>query len=216
MANYVVVSCAVCSCDLERRVSDYNRSIRRGQTKFYCQKHSNKPICVKRSCLECHLSMTVREASSRAFCSSSCSARHNNKKRRRVVFVPCLFCDTRFQLLKSKQKQFCNNQCQQDYYWELAKAEILQYKAFTGPREAKKFLIETRGHRCEICLRRRWLGEPIPLVLDHIDGNADNWHVTNFRLLCANCDAQTDTYKGRNYGFGRHSRRQRYAEGKSF
>lgn len=56
----------------------------------------------------------------------------------------------------------------------------------------------------------------MPLVLDHIDGNAENGVLTNLRLVCPNCDAQLPTFKNRNKGNGRASRRQRYAAGQSY
>ena len=56
----------------------------------------------------------------------------------------------------------------------------------------------------------------MPLVLDHMNGNPEDNHLTNLRLLCCNCDAQTATYKGKNKGNGRHARRERYRAGKSF
>jgi len=43
-----------------------------------------------------------------------------------------------------------------------------------------------------------WLGRPIPLELDHIDGNRSNCALTNLRLLCPNCHALTGTYRGKN------------------
>lgn len=49
----------------------------------------------------------------------------------------------------------------------------------------------------------------IPIVLDHINGDSTNWTLYNLRLICPNCDAQTNTYKGKNIGNGRHWRRQR-------
>lgn len=52
--------------------------------------------------------------------------------------------------------------------------------------------------------------------MDHIDGNSENNDLDNLRLICCNCDAQTSTYKAKNIGKGRHYRRQRYAEGKSY
>ncbi len=44
------------------------------------------------------------------------------------------------------------------------------------------------------------MGKPIPLQIDHIDGNSDNNTEDNFRLLCPNCHAQTPTYSGKNAG----------------
>lgn len=51
---------------------------------------------------------------------------------------------------------------------------------------------------CEICLLESWNGMPIPLELDHIDGNKKNHLYSNLRILCPNCHAQTDTYRGKN------------------
>jgi len=61
-----------------------------------------------------------------------------------------------------------------------------------------------------------WQGRPLVLVLDHVDGDADNNHRINLRMVCPNCDSQLPTYKNRNAGQGRFSRRRRYAEGKSY
>ncbi|MFP4635240.1 MAG: hypothetical protein ACLFRD_05215 [Nitriliruptoraceae bacterium] len=53
---------------------------------------------------------------------------------------------------------------------------------------------------CATCGGTRWLGEPMPLELDHIDGDRTNNLLSNLRLLCPNCHAQTPTYRGRNIG----------------
>ena len=52
--------------------------------------------------------------------------------------------------------------------------------------------------RCASCLNSRWLGNPIPLELDHIDGDTANNQLGNLRLLCPNCHALTPTYRARN------------------
>ncbi len=45
-----------------------------------------------------------------------------------------------------------------------------------------------------------WNGKPLPLILDHTDGNSKNNSPSNLRLLCPNCDAQLMTRGGRNRG----------------
>lgn len=52
--------------------------------------------------------------------------------------------------------------------------------------------------QCTCCGGTEWLGAPIPLELDHIDGNSDNNTLSNLRLLCPNCHALTPTYRGKN------------------
>lgn len=51
---------------------------------------------------------------------------------------------------------------------------------------------------CSCCGSSRWLGYPMPLELDHIDGVRTNNTLENLRLLCPNCHALTPTYRGRN------------------
>lgn len=54
--------------------------------------------------------------------------------------------------------------------------------------------------RCEGCGGTEWQGQPIPLQLDHINGDRTDNRIENLRLLCPNCHAQTDTWCGRNRG----------------
>jgi hypothetical protein len=55
-------------------------------------------------------------------------------------------------------------------------------------------------HRCACCGLTEWQARPIPLELDQINGDRADNRLENIRLLCPNCHAQTDTYRGRNVG----------------
>ena len=55
-----------------------------------------------------------------------------------------------------------------------------------------------KEHKCECCGLNEWLGEPIPLELDHIDGDHYNNILENLKILCPNCHAKTPTYRGKN------------------
>lgn len=52
--------------------------------------------------------------------------------------------------------------------------------------------------KCYKCNNITWLDKPIALELDHIDGDHSNNSLSNLILLCPNCHAQTETYRGKN------------------
>jgi len=73
-------------------------------------------------------------------------------------------------------------------------------------RLVRKYLIHKHGNKCMICGLSEWRNITIPLVSDHIDGNSDNNEISNFRIICNNCDAILPTFKGKNRGKGRKDR----------
>ncbi len=52
--------------------------------------------------------------------------------------------------------------------------------------------------QCRSCKLTTWLGKPIPLELEHKDGNPRNNSLENLELLCPNCHTFTPTYRGKN------------------
>ena len=63
----------------------------------------------------------------------------------------------------------------------------------------KKLLEENlKSYKCECCGLTTWLDSPIPLEVHHKDGDRTNNTLENFELLCPNCHAFTDSYRGKN------------------
>ena len=197
------------------------------------QTYLNNPTICK--CCSSHLPYEKRH---NKFCSSSCSAKISNTgkiknkyglnghkvekvlkinkvKKSKNILIPkkCLNCS------KSCNNKFCSVQCQGQYTWKKTKKTIETNQGFSPNEHAKKirrYMLDVYEHRCSICERTEWGNTKIPLVVDHIDGNPTNNNLNNLRLICCNCDALTDTYKGKNRGNGRFNRKQRYHDGKSF
>lgn len=66
---------------------------------------------------------------------------------------------------------------------------------------SKRLLKEgLKEHRCEKCGNNEWLGSPIPLELHHINGDHTDNRIENLMMLCPNCHAFTDNYRGKNIG----------------
>jgi hypothetical protein len=69
----------------------------------------------------------------------------------------------------------------------------------TKPHMLRRALVELgRIYRCERCGNDgTWLGRPLSLDIDHIDGDFHNNLATNLRYLCPNCHSQTPNFAGR-------------------
>ena len=52
--------------------------------------------------------------------------------------------------------------------------------------------------KCYNCNLTSWRGHPVPLELEHKNGNPQDNSLDNLTLLCPNCHALTATYRGKN------------------
>ncbi len=60
------------------------------------------------------------------------------------------------------------------------------------------FQDKLKEKKCECCGRTEWLGKDIPLEIHHINGDNRDNRLENLSILCPNCHALTDSYRGRN------------------
>jgi len=147
------------------------------------------------------------------FCNSSCAASFNNRglNRHGKTVASVSFCSC------GKPKLPINKYCPECI--DKRVYNVIPFEDMRQDRSRRKRLLETRGHRCQVCGLSEWMGKEIPLELDHIDGNSDNNDEVNLRLICPNCHAQTETYKGANAGKNTKRqimRRKRYSSGQTY
>lgn len=92
----------------------------------------------------------------------------------------------------------------------------LRSKATREPKKLEDILIENsdyvntsrlrirlisegiKEHRCEKCGLITWQNDLIPIELHHINGVKNDLRLENLQILCPNCHAMTDNYRGKN------------------
>lgn len=106
-------------------------------------------------------------------------------------------------VLKKLGIEYAGNQSGKGQTKNAPKMTLMEYltlsKDIQTNKVRKKLLEEGyKPHKCERCGLTEWFGEKIPLELHHKDGNRHNNTLENYELLCPNCHAFTDSYRGKN------------------
>lgn len=179
-------------------------------------------------CLFCDKELDYKHRHNK-FCNQSCACTYNNLKRyniyditqnkiilkKKKIIKHCIVCEK--ELIKHTQHKFCSQECNAKYIRNkryekhiLSNGDIIDCTEQTARNIAKDWLEEHNGHKCEICGNSEWLGKPILLIADHIDGDPTHNNIHNFRLICSNCDATLDTYKNKNKNKSKRTNRKKY------
>ena len=74
-------------------------------------------------------------------------------------------------------------------------------------RLRERYKKRTGIRHCEHCGLSEWQGQAIPLEIHHINGNNLDNRIENLQLLCPNCHALTNNYRGRAHLSARSERR---------
>ena len=172
--------CLYCKSPAEKLYCSLSCSNRSRTAKNEARYNLNPKLCI---C--CFAPIPYQTHSVNIYCSHSCAARINNKipKRKKIV--------------KEKVDNSLHTQAMKRFQLGMVKDR----------NTIRKCLQETVGVYCSICNQPpEWMGKPLTMIVDHIDGNAGNNMPENLRLLCPHCNSQTPTFSGRNKGNGRKAR----------
>jgi hypothetical protein len=156
-------------------------------------------------CTQCQ-----KDTTNPRFCSRSCSAKYYNHLRSKSNKRICVVCQLP---LGKNARLFCSHKCCKLYQWQICKEKIEQngyfypaYRFDTSTPHVKRYLKEKYGDKCSICGLTSWQNKSIVLISDHINGIANDWSISNLRLVCPNCDSQLPTFKRKNKNGGRQYR----------
>ena len=76
---------------------------------------------------------------------------------------------------------------------------LVQGSSFQSFKLKKRLFQEhLKAKQCERCGLTKWLGLDIPLEIHHKNGDNRDNRIENLEILCPNCHALTDSYRGKN------------------
>ena len=210
------ISCVCCGTEVDKPTPEVVRSNKIGRP-MYCsrtcsvkQQQINLRKCnielynkSPKKCIRCG-AVIPYDARKNSYCSKSCSAKANNQLLRKDP-PKCHLCGNNCK----RGCVYCSQKCCLEHNKQKIVAKINNGEK-VGVVRIRKYLIEVRGARCELCGWEKInpSTKKCPIDLDHIDGNHQNNLLSNLRLICPNCHSLTPTYKALNVGRGRKSRKR--------
>jgi len=187
-----------------------------------------KRIQHKKQCIACgvnfYVERTVQEDGTvkvrkreRVCCSKRCATRYASMVRTDYstntgggirnsnIARNCVYCGDPVKNPRTyNEKPYCSKDCSTIHKRDEMYSEAERTHTFVGvttkPRTVRILLVNKHGHKCSICGISRWRKHAVPLVLDHVNGDSDNWSFDNLRMVCRNCDGLLPTFAGRNIG----------------
>lgn len=115
----------------------------------------------------------------------------------------CLNCGVLNTDRKNVAGKYCDNKCQHEHQYRTNLLEWFGNRKKVGIKFVRRYLVETFGENCSVCKLNSWMEKPLPLQVDHADGDPYNNRPNNLRLVCPNCHSQTDSFGAKNKGSGR-------------
>jgi hypothetical protein len=135
------------------------------------------------------------------------------KKRKRIIrnkkenyTTTCLNCGSK------TNRKFCSIKCSSDFSHKKAYDNFLNNNdkycvGYYSAKNFKDFFLKEQNNKCAICgIEPIWANKTLVFVIDHIDGDCSNNKRKNLRLICPNCDSQTNTFKSKT----KNSKRRNY------
>lgn len=132
-----------------------------------------------------------------SYCSRSCAASRNNKlhPKRQHATRDCIECTTSFRVPPSKNQQYCSIDCRRASNLKQLHGLLVENSVISGQKIKGRLLrAGLLNPRCYECGLTEWLGQPAPLVMDHINGKNRDHRLENLRMLCGNCNMLQPTF----------------------